>query len=126
MLSVYSEEHKLRNAKTELYGGELVPPFECPARVDFILSRIKEIGLGKIIGPDDYGLEPVLRIHDADYVAFLENCWNDWRDEGFKGEALPTVWPARRMRQDRIPKFIEGKLGYYALAAETSISDGTW
>ncbi|WP_457584379.1 hypothetical protein [Ensifer canadensis] len=23
----YSEDHKLRDAKTELFGGELVPPF---------------------------------------------------------------------------------------------------
>ncbi len=30
MLSVYSEKHLLRDAKTELYGGELDPPVECP------------------------------------------------------------------------------------------------
>jgi hypothetical protein len=28
MLTVFSEKHKLRDAKTELYGGQLVPPFE--------------------------------------------------------------------------------------------------
>jgi acetoin utilization deacetylase AcuC-like enzyme len=35
------------------------------------------------------------------------------------------VWPSRRMRQQR-PNSIVGKLGYYAMAAETSISAGTW
>jgi acetoin utilization deacetylase AcuC-like enzyme len=28
--------------------------------------------------------------------------------------------------QQRIPHHIEGKLGYYAMAAETAISNGTW
>ena len=26
MITVFSEGHRLRNARTELYGGELVPP----------------------------------------------------------------------------------------------------
>ena len=30
------------------------------------------------------------------------------------------------MPQQRIPDHIEGRLGYYALAGETSISNGTW
>jgi len=28
--------------------------------------------------------------------------------------------------QSRVPRFIDGKVGYYAMAAETSISEGTW
>jgi len=28
--------------------------------------------------------------------------------------------------QSRLPDFIDGKIGYYALAAETSITEGTW
>ena len=126
MLTIHSEDHKLRNAATELYGGELVPPFECPARVDYILSRLREVGLGEVAGPDAFGLDPVLRIHDPDYVTFLETCWRDWKAAGFNGEAMPTVWPARRMRQNKIPGFVEGKLGYYAMAGETAISEGTW
>ncbi len=45
MLTVFSEKHKLRDAKTELYGGQLVPPFECPARVEYILGRLKSVKL---------------------------------------------------------------------------------
>ena len=26
----------------------------------------------------------------------------------------------------KIPDFVEGKMGYYAMAAETAISPGTW
>ncbi len=38
MLTVYSEKHVLRDAKTELFGGRLVPPFECPVRAEIILD----------------------------------------------------------------------------------------
>ncbi len=126
MLTIFSEKHALRDAKTELYGGELVPPFECPARAEYVLERLKSEKLGEIIAPDEFSLDPITRIHDSNFLKFLENCWNAWQAEGFHGEAIPTVWPARGMQQQRIPDHIEGKMGYYALAGETSISNGTW
>jgi acetoin utilization deacetylase AcuC-like enzyme len=125
MLTVFSEKHALRDAKTELYGGQLVPPFECPVRAEHILERLKSVNLGEVIAPDEFGLDPITRIHDREFLNFLEHCWNDWTALGFKGEAIPTIWPARGMQQ-RIPNYIEGKIGYYALAGETSISNGTW
>ena len=42
-----------------------------------------------------------------------------------EGEAIATNWPARRMAQ-KCPNDIDGKLGYFALAAETAICKGTW
>lgn len=126
MLTVFSEKHALRDAKTELYGGELVPPFECPVRAEFVLEQIQSVRLGEVIAPQEFGLDPINRIHDTGFLNFLENCWGDWQAVGYKGEAIPTVWPSRRMPQDRIPDHIEGKMGYYCLASETSISDGTW
>ena len=125
MKTFYSEKHKLRDAKTELYGGQLVQPFERPSRAQFIHNRVAEVGLGPIVPPDDYGMDPILKVHDPDFVQFLQDAWTLWKKEGFKGEALPTCWPARRM-SDKKPTFIEGQLGFYALASETSYTDGTW
>jgi acetoin utilization deacetylase AcuC-like enzyme len=125
MLTVFSEKHALRDSKTELCGGELVAPFECPLRAEHILQRVREVSLGDIIAPAQFAIEHVTRIHDPDFIHFLETCWNEWSTEGYKGEAIATCWPARGMQQ-RIPNHIEGKLGYYALAAETAISNGTW
>jgi acetoin utilization deacetylase AcuC-like enzyme len=125
MTTVYSEKHLLRNPRTELYGGQLVTPHECAQRAEFVLERVKATGLGEIIAPSQFGLEPVLRVHDAAFVDFLSTAWSDWRDAGNRGEAIPDCWPARRMAMRR-PDSITGKLGYYAMAAETSISAGTW
>ena len=81
--------------------------------------------MGEISDPDMFALDPVLAVHDANFVAFLETAWQDWQKKGYTGEVIANVWPARRM-QNRVPRDIEGKVGYYALAAETSISEGTW
>ncbi|MEJ2016495.1 MAG: histone deacetylase family protein [Limibacillus sp.] len=125
MLTVHTEKHRLRASKTELYGGVLVPPFECPERVEIVMNRIQEVGLGEVIGPDSFGLDPIRRIHQPDFLDFLANCWSEWQAAGFKGEAIAPNWPARRMVQ-RPPNHIDGKIGYYALATESSISEGTW
>ena len=125
MQTVFSQDHELRNAKTELFGGELVPPFECPARVEYVMSEITTQGLGDILPPEDFSIESICRVHDPAFVEFLQSCWSEWQAEGYKGEAIPAVIPTRRMQQ-RIPDHIDGKLGYYAMAIETSISEGTW
>ncbi|MBS0374101.1 MAG: histone deacetylase family protein [Proteobacteria bacterium] len=125
MITVFSDAHRLRNARTELHAGLLVTPHECPERASFVLDRVRAVGLGEVIAPASYGLEPVLRVHDAGFVDFLSTAAEEWAATGSRGEAIPDCWPARRMTQRR-PTSIAGKLGYYAMAGETSITPGTW
>jgi acetoin utilization deacetylase AcuC-like enzyme len=125
MKTIYSQAHQLRDAKTELYGGNLETPFECPSRAETILNAVTKSALGPIEAPQEFGMKPVLAVHSTDFVDFLQNAWNEWREAGYRGEAIASIWPARRM-QERIPRHIDGKLGYYALAAETSITEGTF
>ncbi len=125
MLTVYCESHRQHLPRGELYGGRLVPPFENPARMDYVLERLDEVKLGEVIAPESHAMAPILAVHDAGFVHFLETCWDEWTAAEFEGDALPTVWPARGMRQ-REPDSIDGKLGYFALAAETAITAGTW
>ena len=125
MKTGYTKNHILRNSKTELFGGELVKPFERPERMEYILNEIKTRKLGAILDPVNFDMDIIYKIHDKKYVDFLNNAWNEWVALGFKGEAIPTVYPSRSMNSDVVPTFIEGKLGYYCLANETSISEGT-
>ena len=125
MITIYTDKHKLRDSKTELFGGELIRPHERPSRAECIIDRVREVGLGEVRAPKDFGMEPILRTHDSGYVSFLESAWDEWVAEGYKGEAIATCWPARRMVH-KVPDHIDGRLGYYAMAGETSISPGTW
>ena len=125
MITIYSEDHRLRAAKTELSDGQLVPPFECPERMDMILDGLKAQGLTDIRPPKAHGLGPATRVHDAGYLRFLETVWPEWEATGHEGEAMAYTWPMRRMTE-RPPEAIEGRIGYYSLSADTAISKGTW
>lgn len=126
MQIIYSEAHKLHFPKGELSGGEFVTPFERPQRMTYILERLDAMGMQDRRGPDELDPAPLSVVHDAQYLAFLESAWSDWKAAGHGGEVIPCVVPARRMQQTRIPLDIEGRAGYYCLAVETAITDGTW
>ncbi len=126
MKVVLSDKHRLHFPKGELYGGQLVRPFECPERWDFIAERLKERDFGDIYAAGNFDADLVQQIHSSDFVEFLETAWLQWDQEGMTGEAIPTVVPARRMHNNRCPEHIDGKLGYYCMAIETAITSGTW
>lgn len=126
MLIFYSPDTQQRRARTELHNGEIVAPFECPERVDMIIERLRAQALGEIRAPAPHGLAPVQRVHDADYVEFIEHAWEQWQAAGLAGEAMASTWPTRNTHRLRIPRNIDGRVGYYALAAETTIEGGTF
>jgi acetoin utilization deacetylase AcuC-like enzyme len=125
MKAIYSPEHYKRQPVSELDGGQLVTPYEKAERAEMVRDHVGRSKTVEWVAPKDFGLQPILRIHDEGYIRFLQSCWTDWKAMGKAGEAIPAVWPARRMRQV-IPKDIDARLGYYSFAAETSISEGTW
>lgn len=126
MITFYSSDHHQQNAKVELNDGKLMPPFENPQRAEKILDRIRQINLGEIISPQDFGIEPILRVHDRGFVSFLQTAWEEWILAHGNYDALPLVWAVRTMRSDRIPEHIDGKLSYYSFDAGTPITAGTW
>ena len=125
MITIRSTDHRQHFPKAELAGGELVRPYECPERWDIIIAALKQNGHRDMRSPDALDMHTVTRIHSEDFLVFLQNAWSLWQQAEFTGEAIPTVFPVRRMQQ-REPDFIDGKLGYFALASETAITSGTW
>jgi len=123
---VRSAKHRMHFPKGELYGGELVRPFECPERWDYVVERLNERGFTQFIEAGDCDIELVQRVHTPDFLEFMQTAWSQWNELGMKGDALPSVIPARRMHADRCPTHIDGKLGFYCMAIETAITSGTW
>ena len=122
----HSHRHKLRDAATELHGGQLVRPFEAPFRVDLILEALHDQGFGRVEEPEMATSAMAASVHDEAYLDFLATAWNSWRKLGFQGEAIGVCFPARRMRKNRPPRDVEGALGYYGFTADTSITEGTF
>jgi acetoin utilization deacetylase AcuC-like enzyme len=123
---IRSDLHRLHFPNGELYGGEMVRPFECPERWDIIMQQLAHRGYDDFADPGEFDMELVKKVHTPQYVEFLEQAWSEWQAAGFNGDAIPAVFPARRMQQSRVPEHIDGKLGYYCMAIETAITQGTW
>lgn len=125
MRTVHSPLHERHRDGMELYRGELLPTFEKPERVAFILAALERAG-HEIVPPRAFPEERILRVHDADYVAFLKSAHARWLKAGRAGAMLPSGFPARGLRRDRRPKGVSGMMGYYAFDASTPIVAGTW
>jgi acetoin utilization deacetylase AcuC-like enzyme len=124
MLTVYSDDHRLHDAKAEFVHGEMVPSFEMPKRADYILGRLLEAKLGEIIAPERQPRRAVEQIHSPDFLTFLEGAHAAWAETNH-GDAMPNTWPGRGLRQV-IPEKIGAKLGYYCFDTSTPITAGTW
>ena len=125
MLTIYSDDHHLHHGRCELMDGQLLPCFEMPSRADHILQRVHSRKLGAVQPPKDFGREPILRVHDAAYLAFFEGAWDRWTAHGRDGDLLPYTWPARTLRAV-IPTSLHGQLGYYSFDGGAPITAGTW
>ena len=126
MLTVYSDDHRKHDPKFELTWGKLMPYHEMPSRAEIVLARVKEVGLGNVIGPEDFGLEPLARVHSDDFLAFLDGIWDDWvAATGGEGDVFPEVFPSRGLRQIE-PEGIFGRVSYYSIDAAAPITAGTW
>jgi acetoin utilization deacetylase AcuC-like enzyme len=125
MLTVYSDDHQLHDGKYELSGGQLLPCFECPQRADLVVAAVRQAGLGDIVAPHDFGLDPIRRVHDGRFVQFLQDAWGLWSAAGHESDALPYTWAVRGMHAQE-PEHIDGKLGYFSFDATSPITSGTW
>lgn len=126
MLTIYSDRHRLHHGTAELIDGQMMPCFEKPQRAEMVLARVREVGLGEVMEPRVFGLDPVRRVHDAGFVDFLATAWADWAAQGRSNDALPLVWPVPGLRHDRVPENIDGRLGFYSMDAGVPITAGTW
>lgn len=125
MKIVFSEDHRKHFAQGEVYGGELVTPFERPSRMEYILRELQRRKMTDIVAPSRPDMKAIARVHDAGYLSFLKNAWREWTAAGYRGEVLPTAIPNRSLRQ-KLPRWIDGKVGYYTHSVETAITAGTW
>ncbi|MCA8968962.1 MAG: histone deacetylase family protein [Planctomycetes bacterium] len=126
MQTYFSADHALHAPSFELHGGAMVEPFEKPSRIDSILERLASRGFDAPRAPGDLDMAPVRTVHDAGYLRFLETAWDEWNAAGLAGDVIANANCARRMPAVREPRKIDARAAYYALAADTAITQTTW
>jgi acetoin utilization deacetylase AcuC-like enzyme len=72
---VLNEAHTGYAPETELGGGVPVPAFDSVSRIERILSVMREQGGWEIRRAREHGRDPILRVHSAELVGFLERAW---------------------------------------------------
>lgn len=118
--------HRHHQAKVELVPGRFVPTIETADRIDSVLSVLEQRGFPAAIDVAAAGQQDLLTIHDQDYLSFLESAWTEWsRDFDPELNGVPFVWPHRN-RPPRVPRAIEGKLGYYMFDGVSPLTPHMW
>ncbi len=98
---------------------------ENPTRAFFIKKAITEAGIGTISFPKDYGIKPILAVHDQDYVGFLETIYKE--NAKLIGKPAPVYPETFAVRfSSRKPSALLGLKGYYGFDIYTPIAEGTW
>ena len=67
MRAFYAEQQSKHTPALELQNGEMVPHAESQARVEAIKAVLSQLETSR-----DFGLTPILAVHDAAYVDFLK------------------------------------------------------
>lgn len=128
----YSEEHRNHYPSFEVFdGGKRVPYFENPDRMDRILAALKQTDWAELKEPEEFGLDPILAVHDKDYINFLASCWDEWLDSDPEVAAspethafLPATFALRR--STRPTASLRGRGGYYMMDLSACIVAGTY
>jgi len=123
----YSEIHREHDPPFEVFeAGLRVPYLENPDRMDKILNVLRRVDWAEIVEPDEFGLDPILAVHDKDYVDFLASAWTEWlaSDAQDKSTLLPAAFALRR--QPQRPKSLLGRAGYYMMDLSACIVAGTY
>ena len=104
----------------ELHNGDWVPYAENVERPRSIVEQFPD---WTPVG--DFGMAPLLAVHDPDYLAFLERAHKGWLEAGRNGDAIGYTFPIRRRRPLSFGR-IDAELGAYRYDAGTPIASGTW
>jgi acetoin utilization deacetylase AcuC-like enzyme len=129
MITFHNPHHAQHQGKLEMFRGQLVPCFEVPARVDYVLYELQRRQLGDILSPPRFDVPALTTIHAARYLEFLAGAWDEWvalDPANATRDALPSVWPARTFRTDVLPANFSARMGLFSFDAGSPLTSGTW
>jgi acetoin utilization deacetylase AcuC-like enzyme len=130
---VWDERHRGHAPGAGIWLGVSVPGDEEPERGEALGAALRDAGCAALPATD-HGDEPLLRVHTADFVAYLECAHRRWVEEGHLDDpgqpvVVPYVFALRQLTSGRPPHppaAIRAVAGLYAMDTMTLISAGTY
>jgi acetoin utilization deacetylase AcuC-like enzyme len=127
MPCVYTERHRLHATDDVRLEGERFESKEVPARAEVLRAAVEAAALGPMVEPFDLGLSPLLAVHAADYVAYLQTASARYAEA--VGEVRPLLSRRSEVSVDRAairPESFPELADYYTYDYEDPILPGTW
>jgi acetoin utilization deacetylase AcuC-like enzyme len=135
MKVVYTDRHRAHDPRLETYLGIPLPANEVPARAHAIRDALALDGGFEVVEPSEHGTAPILAVHEAGLVRFLEQAWPEAERQAIERDFLVAdTYPTRAMFQgmsDEIqaarpePEAIGGRAGWWGLDSSNPIVKGT-
>lgn len=124
MLVVHHPDQALHDPERVFRTGRFIDQPDRAERYRIFLDIVKEDG-HEIVEAPLGTLDPILEIHDRDYVEFLRTVYTRWAaNPSYGPEVIPNVHPTHRMH--RKPTELLGELGWYSNSTSCPMTQGTW
>jgi acetoin utilization deacetylase AcuC-like enzyme len=121
---IFAEAQKRHYPERFLVNGVPQPNPEAPGRADRLLKGAVAAGC-VLERPRDCGLEPILAVHDARYLAFLKSAFARWkRINGASPAVTPNIHPVAR--DNSYPDSVVAQAGWHMMDASCPIADHTY
>jgi acetoin utilization deacetylase AcuC-like enzyme len=127
MKIIYSDAHQGHAGAPEMRGEVFVPMAECPERMAVILQALAQDGLTDMQAPTLHGLEAAARVHDPDFLRFLETAYPMWlAQKGPGSAAFARVFGMRGLAQKPNMNSVDAMLSAFTFDIFSPIVAGTW
>lgn len=132
MRAFYHPDQALHDPQQYMRFGRIVAPKDLPERTAQLLKALAKHGVTPEV-PAATGTDPILAVHDAGFVHFLETIWHRWQELPERGpEAWPNTFPYWSGRTDEAvrppcrPTGIMGQLGWYLGDLSVPVGEHCW
>ena len=122
---VYSNRH-MQHATHLVLPGYDANYLEIPERAKAILAAVASAQLGPVVSANDFGLAPIVAVHDVAFVDFLQRAYDELhqrQSESFM--LLPDAYFAVRGQRHK-PVELRRLANYYAIDRDCPLLAGTW
>jgi acetoin utilization deacetylase AcuC-like enzyme len=128
---VYSAAHSGHNPAEEIADSRAHSPHEHPGRAEIIRETLAADPSMTIVAPAEYGVDPIVAVHERGLHDFLVTAWHDYQVEVRPSrEVVPDFFyrPSMRNAMATIdePKAVNARLGWWCFETTTPITEGSY
>ena len=123
MKTFFHPEQLLHHPRSYYSRGQMRTPQEVPERARNLLLAAQTLGFD-IQQPTDYGMDPLLAVHGGDYLAFLQEAHQRWKEipEDWGDEVMSNIF----VREPNALRGILDQAARYLADGSCPIGELTW